>query len=52
MASSGTFDQFVFSPSREDANDGHLENAHLALPHKRWSRDALQPPEIQRVPYS
>ena len=29
--------------------DGHVENAHLALPQLRWRRDALQPPEIQRV---
>ena len=34
---------------REDTNDEHLENAHLAPPHLRWGRDALQPPEIQRA---
>ena len=49
MASSGGFDQSGFSPSREDANDVHLENAQLAPPHLRWRRDALQPPEIQQV---
>ena len=45
----GEFDHSSVSPSREDLNDGHVENAHLALPQLRWRRHALQPPEIQRV---
>ena len=38
----------VFSPLREDRNNGQLEDALLALPHLRWRRDALQPPETRR----
>ena len=48
MVAPGGFDQSSLSPSREDANDEHLENAHPA-PQLRWRRDALQPPEIQRT---
>ena len=44
----GGFDQSTLSPSREDLNDGHVENADLALPQLRWRQDALQPPELQR----
>ena len=47
VAPLGGFDQSSFSPSREDINDVRLVNTHLALPHLRWRRDALQPPEIQ-----
>ena len=49
VASPGGFDQSSLSPSREDKNDEHIENAHLAPLHSRWGRDALQPPEIQRA---
>ena len=41
-------DQSSLSPSQEDPNDGHLEDALLASPHLRWRRDALQPRELQR----
>ena len=34
---------------REDTNGEHLENAHLASPHLRWRRDALQLPGVQGV---
>ena len=49
MAPSGGFDHSSLSPAREDPNDGHMEDAIPATPHLRWRRDALQPPEIQRV---
>ena len=45
----GGLDHASLSSSREDLNGGNVENAHLALPQFRWRRDALQPPEIQRV---
>ena len=35
------------SSSHEDSNDDHLENTLPALPHSRWRRDALQPPQVQ-----
>ena len=35
------------SPSHEDPNDEHPQDALPALPHSRWERDALQP-QIQR----
>ena len=41
-------DQSGLSPSHEDPNDEHPEDALLASPHLRWRRDALQPPQIQR----
>ena len=44
----GGSDQSSLSPSQEDPNDGHLEDALLAPPQLRWRRDALQSPELQR----
>ena len=44
----GGFDQSSLSPSHEDPNDGHLEDALPALPLLYWRRDALKPPELQR----
>ena len=41
-------DQSSLSPSHEDANDEHPEDALPAPPHSCWRRDALQPPQIQR----
>ena len=41
-------DQSGLPLSQEDANGEHLENAHLASPHLRWRRDALQPLGVQR----
>ena len=35
------------SPSREDPNDEHPEDALPAPSHVRWRRDALQPPQVQ-----
>ena len=49
VAPPGGVDQPNLPQSQEDFNDGHLENVHLAPPHLRWRRDALQLPEIQRV---
>ena len=37
------------SSSHEDPNDECPEGALVAPPHSRWRRDALQPPQIQRV---
>ena len=37
----GGFRQSSLSPSPEDPNDGHMEDAHLALPLLRWRRDAV-----------
>ena len=45
----GGFAVSCSSPSREDPDDAHLENAHFAFPKVRWTRDALHPPEIQQV---
>ena len=36
-------EQSCSSSSQRDSNDEHLENTLPALPHSRWSRDALQP---------
>ena len=41
-------DQCSLSPSHEDPNDEHLEDALSAPPHLRWRSNALQPPQIQR----
>ena len=41
-------DQSSLSPSHEDLNDEHPEDALPARPHSRWRRDALQPPQIHR----
>ena len=41
-------DQSSLSPSHEDPNDGHPEDTLPALPHLRWRRDALQPPQVQQ----
>ena len=49
LAPSGGLVQSSLSLSHEDANGEHLENAHLAPPHLRWRRDALQPPGVQRT---
>ena len=51
MLTSGTpagSDQSCLSSSHEDPNDEHPEDALPTLPHLRWRRDALQPPQIQR----
>ena len=48
VAPLGRADHSSLSPSREDPNDGHLEEDRLAPPHLRWRRNALQPPEIKR----
>ena len=47
--STGGFAHSCSPPSREDLNEGQVENAHLAPLQSRWRRDALQPPEIQQV---
>ena len=36
------------SSSHEDSNDDPPENTLPALPHSRWRRDALQPPQVQQ----
>ena len=48
LAPSGGLAQSSHSLSQEDANGDRPENAPLGLPHLRWRRDALQPPEVQR----
>ena len=40
-APSGGLVQSGHSPSQEDANDDHPENAHCIRPHLRWRRDAI-----------
>ena len=49
VAPAGGFYQSSLSPSREDLNDEHLENARLAPPQLLWKRDALEPQEIQQA---
>ena len=48
LAPRGGLVQSHHSMPQEDANGERPENAHFALPHLRWRRDALQPPEVQR----
>ena len=48
LAPQGGLVQSHHSMPQEDANGERPENAHVALPHLRWRRDALQPPEVQR----
>ena len=48
LAPLGRADHTSLSPSREIPYDGHLEDVFVAPPHLRWTRDALQPTEIQR----
>ena len=48
LAPQGGLVQSHHSMPQEDANGERPENAHFALPHLRWRRDALQPPEVHR----
>ena len=43
-------DQSSFSSSHQDPHDEHPEGALPTLPHSRWKRDVLQPPQIQHIP--
>ena len=48
LAPQGGLAQSHHTMPPEDANGEHPGDAEFALPHLRWRRDALQPPEVLR----